>query len=148
MGRSGGYLRSPGPGTAAGLAAGAAFPAAGLAASRGLPAPPPAVGLVEGRPGAGATWAGSADPTNTTIAAAASTFVGQVVNLRRIGNPPVEPCGQATNASALAAASRGRINNPPQVNNLPHKLIAGLQPCRPGCGSPERRSAAPRAAHP
>jgi hypothetical protein len=38
---------------------------------------------------------------------------------------------------ALAAASRRRINNPPQINNLPHKLrapsrkVTGLLPvCR------------------
>src|SRR5450432_3980650 len=38
------------------------------------------------------------------------TFVGQIVNLRRIGNPP---------AGITRAAGR-RIANPPQVGNLPH----------------------------
>jgi hypothetical protein len=59
--------------------------------------------------------------------------VGQVVNLRRIGNPPAEYCGNgrqrgplaAAKRGPLAAASRGRINNPPQIANqianLPHK---------------------------
>jgi len=47
--------------------------------------------------------------------------VGQVVNLRRIGNPPAEYCGHGYQHGPLAAASRRRINNPPQIANLPHK---------------------------
>jgi len=39
-------------------------------------------------------------------------FGGQVVNLRRIGNPPV----------GVTHAAGRRINNPPQVHNLPHKI--------------------------
>ena len=42
-------------------------------------------------------------------------FVGQIGNLRRIGNPP---------AGVVRAAGR-RISNPPQVANLPHKTIRG-----------------------
>jgi len=52
-------------------------------------------------------------------------FVGQVANLRRIGNPPAALSRSATATVAKCwrlAAHRGRrISNPPQVNNLPHK---------------------------
>jgi len=52
-------------------------------------------------------------------------LVGQVVNLRRIGNPPAArfdepPRGRQQMHGRLAAASRRRINNPPQIANLPH----------------------------
>ena len=40
-------------------------------------------------------------------------FVGQVANLRRIVNPP---------AGVMCAAGR-RINNPPQIANLPHNHV-------------------------
>jgi len=52
-----------------------------------------------------------------------SGYVGQIVNLRRIVNPPAR-CA----ASRFALCIRGvsncgrRIANPPQVNNLPHSL--------------------------
>src|SRR5450432_4065677 len=49
------------------------------------------------------------------------SFLRQVVNLRRIGNPPAATGGEAANTGGLAAASPGRINNPPQVGNLPHE---------------------------
>ncbi|HXB74997.1 MAG TPA: hypothetical protein VNY05_42590 [Candidatus Acidoferrales bacterium] len=39
--------------------------------------------------------------------------MGQVVNLRRIGNPPAGPYCNAANTCRLTAASRRRINNPP-----------------------------------
>jgi len=41
---------------------------------------------------------------------------GRLFNLRRIGNPPGvrEPCARRVKAPGR------RINNPPQVNNLPH----------------------------
>jgi len=42
-------------------------------------------------------------------------LVGQLVKLRRIGNPP---------ARVTSAAGR-RIANPPQVGNLPHTFPAG-----------------------
>jgi hypothetical protein len=48
--------------------------------------------------------------------------VGQVVNLRRIGNPPAAPCGQGGKREKNRCASRRRITNPPQIHNLPHKL--------------------------
>jgi hypothetical protein len=38
--------------------------------------------------------------------------VGQVVNLRRVGNPPQPPLSKAA----------GPISNRPQVANLPHHL--------------------------
>jgi len=38
-------------------------------------------------------------------------IVGQIVNLRRIGNPP----------AGVMRAAGWRINNPPQVTNLPHR---------------------------
>ena len=55
--------------------------------------------------------------------ASMNRHVGQVVNLRRIGNPPAAIWMVLPPARPgwLAAASRRRINNPPQVNNLPHK---------------------------
>lgn len=43
-------------------------------------------------------------------------LVGQVGNLRPIGNRPVE----------YSANRTGRITNPPQVTNLPHMIIASL----------------------
>ena len=47
-----------------------------------------------------------------------SDYVEQVVNLRRIGNPPAEvPC----KSSGVFGGSAGRIGNPPQIANLPHK---------------------------
>jgi hypothetical protein len=56
--------------------------------------------------------------------------VGQIVNLRRIVNPPAGPRGQCRKLGLARFASRRRIANPPQVNNLPHilvcLLIAGL----------------------
>jgi hypothetical protein len=41
-------------------------------------------------------------------------FVGQVVNLRAVGNRAVNP------EDAPAACRRWPINNRPQVDNLPH----------------------------
>jgi hypothetical protein len=41
-----------------------------------------------------------------------SSFVGQVGNLRPIGNRPVSNSG----------INRRRITNPPQVTNLPHTI--------------------------
>jgi hypothetical protein len=48
--------------------------------------------------------------------------VNQVVNLRRIANPPAAPGGQGCQHGLARCASRRRINNPPQINNLPHNL--------------------------
>jgi hypothetical protein len=49
-------------------------------------------------------------------------FVGQIGRgtpwVLRIGNPPVDLQGTL---EVLVAASGRRINNPPQVHNLPHK---------------------------
>jgi hypothetical protein len=44
-------------------------------------------------------------------------IVGQIGNLRRIGNPPADV---QTAAGVLVGARSRRINNPPQVTNLPH----------------------------
>ena len=44
--------------------------------------------------------------------------VGQVVNLRRIGNPPV---GSGIRLEAVRCAPIRRIANPPQDTILPHK---------------------------
>jgi hypothetical protein len=41
--------------------------------------------------------------------------MGQVVNLRRIVNPIVNPPG-----AGIRWNSKRRVANPPQVNNLPH----------------------------
>jgi hypothetical protein len=50
--------------------------------------------------------------------------VGQVVNLRRIGNPPASHwAGRAGNADRLAAASRWRIAKLPQLAKLPHNGV-------------------------
>jgi len=47
-----------------------------------------------------------------------SDYVEQVVNLRRIGNPPAEvPC----KSSGVFGRSAGRIGNPPQIANLHHE---------------------------
>ncbi|HXB73512.1 MAG TPA: SCO family protein [Candidatus Acidoferrales bacterium] len=61
--------------------------------------------------------------------------VGQVVNLRRIGNPP----------GGLARTAGRRISNPPQVNNLPHTLLllfslAAAALAQPGQPAPVRPS--------
>jgi len=47
-----------------------------------------------------------------------SNLVGQVVNLRRIGNPPA---GGLCESSGVLIESAGRIANPPQATSLPHK---------------------------
>ena len=49
--------------------------------------------------------------------------MGQIVNLRRIGNPPALA---PTSTAGLALEIGRRIANPPQVANLPHKkIVAG-----------------------
>ena len=45
-------------------------------------------------------------------------LVGQVVNLRRIDNPPA---GAPCKSSGVLLNSAGRIANPPQAASLPHK---------------------------
>ena len=44
-------------------------------------------------------------------------YVGQVVNLRRIGNPP----GGGSHALGFVLTVGRRVANPPQIDNLPHK---------------------------
>ena len=60
-------------------------------------------------------------------AARSATIVGQIVNLRRIVNPPVAPGWQGRQRGTVRCASRRRMNNPPQVTNLvtnlPHKAV-------------------------
>jgi hypothetical protein len=46
--------------------------------------------------------------------------VRQLVKLRRIGNPPV---GGAAECLRLGTHINRRINNPPQVANLPHRQL-------------------------
>ena len=50
---------------------------------------------------------------------------GTVGNTSRRGmnRPMWGIAGNAANTGRLAAASRRRINNPPQINNLPHKRL-------------------------
>jgi hypothetical protein len=47
-----------------------------------------------------------------------NAFVGQVVNLRRIGNPPV---ASAADCLKIGTHIGRRISNPPQDTILPHK---------------------------
>src|SRR6266852_5688068 len=120
MGRSGGYLRSLGPVTAAGLATGA-LSAPGLG---GEPAP---VGTV--------IWACSAALTNTTIAGARATEERH--HPPAPGHRPLVPgpcCPASESAGRLIAGLQGPGGE--------------AAPCRRGCGSPERSIAAPRAARP
>jgi hypothetical protein len=48
--------------------------------------------------------------------------VGQVANLRRIGNPPARVPENVP--EVLVTAGSRRIHNPQQVDNLPHRLQA------------------------
>jgi hypothetical protein len=48
-----------------------------------------------------------------------TNFVGQVGNLRPIGNRPV----------SNSVSNTGRITNPPQVTNLPHTISTNLRSC-------------------
>ena len=51
---------------------------------------------------------------------AGALLVGQIVNLRRIVNPPRAMRQRASPFGALSTRSGRRIANPPQVDNLPH----------------------------
>jgi len=49
------------------------------------------------------------------------TLVGQIVNLRRMVNPPARCGSERARVGGLLAGHGRRIANPPQVDNLPHK---------------------------
>jgi hypothetical protein len=50
--------------------------------------------------------------------------VGQIVNLRRIVNPPRDAAASVSVVAALPAHSGRRVANPPQDTMLPHKTPA------------------------
>jgi hypothetical protein len=52
-----------------------------------------------------------------------SLSVRQLVKLRRIGNPPL---GAAADCLRIDTRISRRINNPPQVSNLPHMQVGNL----------------------
>jgi hypothetical protein len=48
-------------------------------------------------------------------------IVGQVVNLRRVVNPPADACTQVATVNSARVLHAGRpIDYRPQVDNLPH----------------------------
>src|SRR5450759_2757168 len=63
-----------------------------------------------------------------SVMVALGKFVGQIVNLRPIGNRPGEAEHALTTVHGRGASKSGRrVGNPPQINNLPHKAPGGCR---------------------